>query len=277
MVQGAFRNLFVNTDYKIVNLATPSKENPYNLKLLHLAYIMLFGEEALTPSFQSTFGGWIRQTPQQRRSAIMVTHTSGRARSIHVETKTRRTKSSFWEVNYRRTVKVAFFLIFLMTFSLIVLLSRLLSALYFVLEYAIKLLRKVNLIEAEETQTEPRSEIDRERRKYPRFNVYWPVRFNQIRSSVRHDGRVTNLSEGGMLIQSSEQIEVGQHLNSKVSFILGSEINTIEMLAEVVRRGNGSGKAMGDYQCGAKFLDISPGDKDKLNDLLMSLSPTLHS
>jgi hypothetical protein len=208
----------------------------------------------------------------------MVTGTSGRARSIRVEAKTKRTKTSLLEVNYcRRMVKVAFFLIFLMTFSLIVLLSRLLSVLYFVLEYAIRLLRKVKLIDAEETQAEPRSETDRERRKHPRFNVYWPVRFNQIGSSVSHDGRVTNLSEGGMLIQSSEQMEVGQHLNSKVSFILGSEINTIEMLAEVVRRGNGSGKAKGDYQCGAKFLDISPRDKNKLNDLLMNLSPTFHS
>ncbi len=204
----------------------------------------------------------------------MVTHTLGRARSVRLEVNTSGTKSSFWEVNYRRTVKVALFLIFLTTFSLIVLLSRLLSALYFVLEYAIRLLRKIKLIEAEETQTEPRSEIDRERRRYPRFDVYWPVRFNQIGSSVSHDGRVTNLSQGGMLIQSSEQMEVGQQLNSKVSFILGSEIKTIEMLAEVVRRGNGPGKAREDYQCGAKFLDISPGDKNKLNDLLMSLSPT---
>jgi hypothetical protein len=63
MVQGVFRNLFVYADYKIVNLATPSKENPYNLKLLHLAYIMLFGEQALTPSFQSTFGGGLGKPP----------------------------------------------------------------------------------------------------------------------------------------------------------------------------------------------------------------------
>ncbi len=204
----------------------------------------------------------------------MATSTLGKARSIRLETKVRRSKSSFWEVNYRRTVKVVFFLIFFMTFSLIVLLSRLLSALYFVLEYAVRLLKKGKPIGAEQTHAEPSSRIDRERRKYPRFDVYWPVRFNQIGSSISYDGRVTNLSQGGMLIQSSEQVEVGQHLQSKVSFILGSEINTVEMLAEVVRRSNGSEKAKGDYQCGAKFLDISPRDKNRLNDLLMSLSPT---
>ncbi len=209
---------------------------------------------------------------------MMVTRNSRRGQSMAVEVKAGRTKNSFLEIKYcRRTVKVAFFLIFLMTFSLIVLLSRLISSLYFVLEYASQILRKVKLIEAEKKETESRSETDRERRKYPRFNVYWPVQFNQIGSSVSYDGRVTNLSEGGMLIRSSKQMEIGQHLRSKVSFILGSEINTIEMHAKVVRRDNCFGKARGDYGCGAKFLDISPVDKTKLNDLVMSLSPALNS
>lgn len=206
----------------------------------------------------------------------MVTRNSRRAQSAALEVKARTAKSSLLEINYyRKTVEVAFFLIFIITFSLIVLFSRLISSLFFVLEYASQLLRKVKLIDAEEKETKLRPEADRERRKYPRFNVYWPVQFNQIDSSVSHDGRVTNLSEGGMLIQSSEQMEVGQHLRSRVSFILGSEINTIEMHAEVVRRDNCLEKAIGDYQCGAKFLDISPKDKNKLNDLLISLSPTV--
>jgi hypothetical protein len=208
----------------------------------------------------------------------MVTRTLRKAQSTPAEVKAKRPKNSFLQIHYyRKTVKVAFFLVFFMVFLLIVLLSRLISSLHFVLGYAIQLLRKVELIEAEETQTEPRSEFDRERRKYPRFNVYWPVRFNQIGSSVSHDGRVTNLSEGGMLIQSSEQMEIGQHLKSKVSFILGSEIDTIEVHAEVVRRDICFGRARGDYQCGARFLDISRSDKNKLNDLLMNLSPTFNS
>jgi c-di-GMP-binding flagellar brake protein YcgR len=67
-------------------------------------------------------------------------------------------------------------------------------------------------------------------------------------------------------------MEIGQHLESKLSFILGSEINTIDMQAEVVWRDNYLNKARGDYRCGARFLDISTGDKTKLNNLLMSLS-----
>ncbi len=208
----------------------------------------------------------------------MVTRTLRRTESIPFEVKARRIKDSLLETNYyRAAVKVFFFSIFLTTFSVIVLLSRLLSLLYFVLGYASRQLKKVKPIGAEERKTKPHFEAERERRRYPRFKVYWPVRFNQIGSSVSYDGRVTNLSKGGMLIQSPEQMEIGQRLRSKVSFILDSEINTIEMHAEVVRRNISSEKASGGYQCGAKFLDISQGDKNKLDDLLMSLSPTYSS
>jgi c-di-GMP-binding flagellar brake protein YcgR len=112
---------------------------------------------------------------------------------------------------------------------------------------------------------------DKERRKYPRFHAYWPIQYNQIGSSVSHEGRVTNLSEGGMLIQSPGQVETGQHLKSKLSFIFDSEINTIEMQAEVVWKDIYLKEARGDYRCGAKFLDISTSDKTKLNNLLMTL------
>ena len=190
-----------------------------------------------------------------------------------VEVKARRAENSFLEINYcRRTVKVASFLIFFITFFLIVLLSRLISSLFFVLEYAFKLLRKVNLMETEEKETKPHSGTDLERRKYARFNVYWPIQYSQIGSSISHKGRVTNLSESGMLIQSPGQMEIGQHLKSKLSFILGSEIDTIEMQAEVVWRDIYLNEAWKDYRCGAKFLDISTRDKTKLNNLLMSLS-----
>lgn len=188
-----------------------------------------------------------------------------------VGVKARRAENSFLEINYQRTVKVASLLIFIMTFFLIVFLSRLISSLFVVFEYAFQSFKKVKLMETEKKETKPISETDRERRKYPRFNVYWPIQYNQIGSSISHDGRVTNLSEGGMLIQSPGQMEIGQHLKSKLSFISGSQINTIEMQAEVVWRDIYTNEAWGDYRCGARFLDISTRDKTKLNNLLMGL------
>ena len=189
------------------------------------------------------------------------------------EVKARKAEHSFLEINYyRRTVQVTSFLIFFITFFLIILLSRLISPLFFVLEYAFQLFSKVKLMETEENEIRPRSGTGHERREYPRFDVYWPIQCNQIGSSISHHGRVTNLSESGMLIQSPGEMEIGQLLKSKLSFISGSEIDTIEMQAEVVWRDIYLNEAWKDYRCGAKFLDISTTDKTKLNNLLMSLS-----
>jgi c-di-GMP-binding flagellar brake protein YcgR len=146
------------------------------------------------------------------------------------------------------------------------------ASLFVVLEYSFQSLKKKRFPETEGKKTKPLSSTGHERRKCPRYNVYWPIEYNQIGSSISHNGRVTNLSESGMLIQSPRQVEIGQHLTSKLSFILGSEINTIDMQAEVVWRNNPLNEAKGDYRCGARFVDISTSDKTKLENLLMSLS-----
>jgi hypothetical protein len=191
---------------------------------------------------------------------------------VAVEVKARRAENSFLEISYyyQRAVKVASFLICIMTFFLIVLFSRLISSLFVVLEYAFQSFKKVKLLETEERETKPISETGRERRKYARFNVYWPIQYNQIGSPISHDGRVTNLSEGGMLFLSPGQMGIGQQLKSKLSFISGSQINTIQMQAVVVWRDIYPNEAWGDYRCGAKFLDISTRDRTELNNLLMS-------
>jgi hypothetical protein len=186
---------------------------------------------------------------------------------------TRSAENVFLENDYYRgTVMAGSFLIFMMTFLLIVLLSRLIASLSFVLDYAFQSLEKVKPMETERKETEPSSAAGPERRKYPRFDVYWPVQYHPMGSPGSHQGRVTNLSEGGMVIQSPGQMEIGQHLKSKVSFILGSEIDTIELQAEVVWRDLYLSEALKGHRCGAKFLDISARDKTKLNHLLMSLS-----
>jgi hypothetical protein len=189
-----------------------------------------------------------------------------------VEAKARTAENSFLEITYyyQRAVKVASFLICIMTFFLIVFFSRLISSLFVVLEYAFQSFKKVKLLETKGRETKPISETGRERRKYARFNVYWPIQYNQIGSPISHDGRVTNLSEGGMLFLSPGQMEIGQHLKSKLSFISGSQINTIQMQAVVVWRDIYPNEAWGDYRCGAKFLDISTRDRTELNNLLMS-------
>jgi c-di-GMP-binding flagellar brake protein YcgR len=99
-----------------------------------------------------------------------------------------------------------------------------------------------------------------------------PLEYYEINSAITHHGRALNLSEGGMLIRSPEQLEIGQHMKSKLSFMSGSEMNTIEMQAEVVWTEASLNGAWGDYRSGVRFLRTLPKDKAKLTHLLISLS-----
>lgn len=190
-----------------------------------------------------------------------------------VQIKARRAENCTTDINYyRRGVAVAFFLLFSITFFFIILFFRLISSLYVVLEYSFQSFKKLKFMEIGAEETAPRPKTGSERRKYPRFDVYWPIQYNHAGSPVSQNGRVTNLSEGGMLIQSPRQMEIGQHLKSKVSFILGSRINTIELQAEVMWKDFHLHEVKGGYRCGARFLGISTNDKTKLDSLLMSLS-----
>ena len=123
----------------------------------------------------------------------------------------------------------------------------------------------------ENAKSYPRT-VNFERRKSPRFNVDLPIECSQVNSSISQKARLMNVSEGGMLIHSPERIEIGQHLRSRFSYTSGSEINSIEMLVEVARIDFNVGEVWGDYQCGVKFIDISPGDMTKLKNLLGSFS-----
>jgi c-di-GMP-binding flagellar brake protein YcgR len=114
--------------------------------------------------------------------------------------------------------------------------------------------------------------VNFEKRRYPRFNVDLPVEYHKINSPIGHAGRALNASEGGLLIYFPEQMEIGQHLKIKLFFTSGADLNTIEMLAEVVWMDIHLGKGWGDYRCGVRFVDISPEDKTKLKNFLISLS-----
>jgi c-di-GMP-binding flagellar brake protein YcgR len=127
--------------------------------------------------------------------------------------------------------------------------------------------------EMEEAAIRPRVGIvNFEKRGHPRFKVDLPIEYFKVNSSTVHIGRVINASEGGLLVTLPEEIEIGQDLQLKLFFISGSEMNTIEMLIEVVWRDIHLGNNWGDYRYGVKFVDISPHDLNRLKNFLMSLS-----
>jgi c-di-GMP-binding flagellar brake protein YcgR len=128
-------------------------------------------------------------------------------------------------------------------------------------------------METEEEKTKPRKGmVNLEKRRYPRFNVDLPIEYFQINSSVGHAGRGFSISEDGLLIYFPEEIEVSQYLRLKLFLSLGSESNTIEVLAEVVWRDIHLGQSWGDYRCGVRFIDMPPDELAKLKNFLGSLS-----
>jgi len=114
--------------------------------------------------------------------------------------------------------------------------------------------------------------IDSENRRCPRFDIHLPIEYDQIKSSITHIG---NISEGGLLIYFLEEPDVRQYVRLKLFFSLGSELNTIKVLAEVVWKDNHSSKDREYYPYGVKFVDISPEDGTKLKNFLKTLSSPL--
>ena len=128
-------------------------------------------------------------------------------------------------------------------------------------------------VEKEEKGTNPRVGIvNLERRGYPRFTVDLPIEYYQVNSSPGTTGRATNASEAGLMVYLPEKVEIGQHLQLKLFFISGSDLNTIEMLTEVVWMDIRLGKGWGDYRFGVRFTDVSSEHWNKLQMFLKSVS-----
>ena len=124
----------------------------------------------------------------------------------------------------------------------------------------------------EEEGTKPRyGTVNFEKRRHPRFNVDLPIEYARSDLAVNH-GEALNASEGGLLVYLPEKMEVGQHLSLKLFFSSGFEFNTIETLVRVVWMDFHLGEDREDYRAGVKFVDISPGDMEKLRIFLRSLS-----
>jgi c-di-GMP-binding flagellar brake protein YcgR len=126
-----------------------------------------------------------------------------------------------------------------------------------------------------ERKTKPQYGIvNFERRKHPRFSLDWPIEYWPINKDKRHPCRTIDISEGGLLLHLSEQLEVGQNL--RLNFFIDStpELHAIEafgpLQVEVVWRDIHLGKN-GDYRIGVKFVEISPEDMHKLKSFIKTL------
>lgn len=111
-----------------------------------------------------------------------------------------------------------------------------------------------------------------EKRRHPRYSVDLPVEYWQIDKSKSRPGQVIDISEGGLLLQLSEPLEIGQVVGLALFITPGPNLDAIEASAQVVVvwRDAYAGKD-GPYRAGVKFVDISPADMDKWKNLLNTL------
>ena len=125
----------------------------------------------------------------------------------------------------------------------------------------------------EEEKTESRyGFVNFERRKFPRFSVDLPVEYERMGSYVP-GGQAPNISEGGLLIHFSEPMEVGQHLRLRLFFTnLGSDLESLEAVVEVVWREIGPDKDLKEYRAGVKFVSMSAHDLTRLKNFVASLA-----
>jgi c-di-GMP-binding flagellar brake protein YcgR len=124
----------------------------------------------------------------------------------------------------------------------------------------------------EEIETKTRyGTVNFEKRKHPRFSVDLPVEYSRADLFVEHAYAI-NASEGGLLLYLPEQMEMGNHLKLKLFFTVGSELNTVETVVEVVWVDMHLRMDRGDYRTGVRFVEISTEDMGKLKNFLKSLS-----
>jgi len=125
----------------------------------------------------------------------------------------------------------------------------------------------------QKAKEEPRSGfINFEMRRHPRYSVDLPVECSRINSPLCYTGRAINASEGGLMVYLFQKVEIGQHLKLVLSVGSGSDLDTIDMITQVVWVDIGSQWAMEEYRVGVMIVDISTKDRLKLKDLLESLS-----
>ena len=124
----------------------------------------------------------------------------------------------------------------------------------------------------EERETQPHfGVVNFERRRHPRFAVDLPIEYWKIKDFKSCPSRATNVSEGGLLVHLSEQVEIGQDLRLNLFIDAGPDLKSIKAVVEVVWKDIHLGKD-GEYRTGVKFLDISAEDLDELKRFLDSLA-----
>ncbi|HYB21313.1 MAG TPA: PilZ domain-containing protein [Thermodesulfobacteriota bacterium] len=112
-----------------------------------------------------------------------------------------------------------------------------------------------------------------ERRTNPRFSADFPLEYSRVDAASKFTGIgcTANASEGGLMLNLPEQLEVGQYIRVKLYLSPEPGLDFIEALCQVAWAEIPFTKD-GDLRYGVKFLDISPEAMNRLKDFLDNLA-----
>jgi len=109
--------------------------------------------------------------------------------------------------------------------------------------------------------------VDSERRRNPRFSVNLPIEYWKTGDARAQTSRALNVSEVGLLLHLSEQLQIGQALRLNLFIGSGPDLNPVEALAQVVWVDTQLAEEVF-YPTGMKIMDISWKDMEELKNFL---------
>jgi hypothetical protein len=111
------------------------------------------------------------------------------------------------------------------------------------------------------------SGTSKERRRSPRRAMRLVLEYWETYNSC-HGGLLSNLSETGALISSSEYLPIGRKIDFKIFFSNRYHLDSFRGAAKVVWKHLKSESTSGGYQYGLEFVHLSQEDQRKLLELL---------
>jgi c-di-GMP-binding flagellar brake protein YcgR len=109
-----------------------------------------------------------------------------------------------------------------------------------------------------------------EKRRHFRLSLRLPMEYSFPESSRLRLAYMVDICEGGLLMYTQENLDIGQNLCFKFYYDSAAGLDYIQAPGEVIRvdRLGISGK---EYRCGVRFSDLPPGFLEKFRKFLNSL------
>jgi hypothetical protein len=102
-----------------------------------------------------------------------------------------------------------------------------------------------------------------EKRRHFRLSLHLPMEYSLPASSRFRLAYMADISEDGLLMFTTEKLDVGQNLSVKFYSASAAGMDCIQAFGKVIRVDN-LGKSGKEYRCGVRFSDMQPNFLEKL-------------